>query len=93
MSLDGGSRGAYIGHGERRISGRLDQDEPDIVGLCYRFGKRPRVARCNGPRHESERLNNLVNQVLGAAIEWLGVYQRAAPFEKPDQDSEDRRHP
>ena len=46
----------------------------------------------NGPRHKSQRLYHLVDQVLGTPVKRLRVYQRAALFEKPDQNREDRRH-
>src|ERR1700675_1652384 len=65
-----------IGHHERGIRGRLDQYETQIVRILNRLRQRLRIASRYAARVETERLDYLVDQVLGTAIQRLRIDDR-----------------
>ena len=87
-----GGRGRFeIGHHQRGVRGRLDQHQLEIVHLIDRRGESACVAGWNRARVESQRLNDLMNQMLAAAVERTRVEHRASAIEKREYRGRDCR--
>ena len=81
-----------VGHAQRGIGRRLDEDELEIAQRGGGAGQCIGIPGRNADHGESQRLEHLMDQVLRAAVQRLRVENRGPARHERETAGRDRRH-